>query len=88
MYEHWDEQVVGDTLNSLDRLIPWEADYQHKAENAASHVKSCLVGNSQTLLVEEGQLVLGEFQGVFLAEFSGPRSRRVLVRVMPDASEA
>jgi secondary thiamine-phosphate synthase enzyme len=68
--------VVGDTLDTLDRLVPWEGEYQHKSDNAASHVKSCLVGNSQTLLVEDGNLVLGEFQGLFLAEFSGPRARR------------
>jgi len=82
--ENWDPTVKADTLATLDRLVPWRANYQHVEGNAAAHIKSCLVGTSETLLVDAGNLVLGTWQGVFLAEFHGPRRRRVLVRVIPD----
>jgi len=82
--ENWDPSVKADTLATLDRLVPWRANYQHVEGNAAAHIKSCLVGTSETLLVDAGNLVLGTWQGVFLAEFHGPRRRRVLVRVIAD----
>ncbi len=82
--ENWDPSVKADTLATLDRLVPWRANYQHVEGNAAAHIKSCLVGTSETLLVDAGNLVLGTWQGVFLAEFHGPRRRQVLVRVIPD----
>lgn len=82
--EDWDPSVKADTLAALDRLVPWRAGYKHVEGNAAAHIKSCLVGTSETLLIESGVLMLGEWQGVFLAEFDGPRNRRVLIRVIPD----
>jgi secondary thiamine-phosphate synthase enzyme len=82
--ENWDPSVKADTLGVLDRLVPWSTNYRHVEGNAAAHIKSCLVGTSETLLVESGNLVLGTWQGVFLAEFHGPRQRRVLVRVLAD----
>ncbi len=86
--ENWDPSVKADTLITLERLVPWTANYRHAEGNAAAHIKSCLVGVSQTLLVEGGNLLLGAWQGVFLAEFHGPRRRRVLVRVVPDVESA
>jgi secondary thiamine-phosphate synthase enzyme len=86
--ENWDPSVRADVLQVLDRLVPWQADYHHTEGNAAAHVKSCLVGASETLLVEGGKLDLGTWQGVFFAEFNGPRRRRVLVRVIPDVERA
>ncbi|KPL23513.1 MAG: hypothetical protein AMJ93_04570 [Anaerolineae bacterium SM23_84] len=86
--ENWDPSVTADTLATLERLVPWEANYKHVEGNAAAHIKSCLVGVSQTLLVERGNLLLGTWQGVFLAEFHGPRRRRVLMRVVADVESA
>jgi len=83
--ENWDPSVKNDTLNALDRLVPWRANYQHVEGNAAAHIKSILTGTSQTLLIENGNLVLGSWQGIFLAEFHGPRRRQVLIRVVADA---
>lgn len=82
--ENWDPSVKADTLAALDRLVPWRANYQHVEGNAAAHIKCCLVGTSETLLIDSGTLMLGEWQGIFLAEFDGPRSRRVWVRVVRD----
>ena len=86
--ENWDPSVKADISRVLDRLVPWQADYRHTEGNAAAHIKSCLVGTSETLFVEAGKLVLGTWQGVFLAEFDGPRRRRVLVRVLSDVEGA
>jgi secondary thiamine-phosphate synthase enzyme len=86
--ENWDPSVRADILDVLDRLVPWQANYHHTEGNAAAHIKSSLVGTSETLHVEAGKLALGTWQGVFFAEFDGPRRRRVFVRIIPDVEGA
>lgn len=80
--ENWDLTVRHDLGLMLDALVPDRPDFQHAEGNAPAHVKTSLVGSQLTLLVSEGRLVLGTWQGVFLAEFDGPRRRRVLVKVI------
>jgi secondary thiamine-phosphate synthase enzyme len=88
--ENWDTSVQADVLAALDRLVPWRitgstgSSYTHDEGNSAAHIKASLLGASQTLLVTEGRLALGTWQGLYLAEFDGPRRRRVLVRVTND----
>jgi secondary thiamine-phosphate synthase enzyme len=82
--ENWDPTVRADILMELDKIVPWHDNYHHAEGNAAAHIKASLVGCSQTLLVEDGRLVLGTWQGIFLAEFDGPRRRRVLVKLVGD----
>ncbi|MGQ9492894.1 MAG: secondary thiamine-phosphate synthase enzyme YjbQ [Anaerolineae bacterium] len=82
--ENWDPSVRVDILAVLDRLVPWQAAYRHTEGNAAAHVKASLLGASQTLLIENGKLALGTWQGVFLAEFDGPRRREVWVSILSD----
>lgn len=82
--ENWDPAVRRDMLMALSKLVPWDDDYQHGEGNSAAHVKSSLLGFSHTLLVEGGRLALGSWQGIYLAEFDGPRRRRVLVQVTGD----
>ncbi len=79
--EHADDDVARDILASLDRLVPWRDDYRHGEGNSAAHIKASLMGSSVTVLVEEGRLVLGAWQGIFFAEFDGPRSRKVYVKI-------
>jgi secondary thiamine-phosphate synthase enzyme len=81
--ENWDPSVRRDVLVALDKLVPWDDDYQHGEGNSAAHVKASLMGFSHTLLVENGRLVLGSWQGIYLTEFDGPRRRRVWVSVQP-----
>jgi len=57
-------------------------DYSHAEGNSPAHIKATLTGSSATLLVDRSNLVLGTWQGIFLAEFDGPRQRRVLVKVV------
>jgi len=82
--ENWDPTVGQDILMQLDKLVPWHGNYRHAEGNAAAHIKASLTGSSQTLLVQDGRLVLGTWQGIFLAEFDGPRRRRVLVKLVGD----
>lgn len=81
--ENADPGVLEDVIASLDRLVPWENDYRHNEDNAAAHIKAILVGTSQTIPVRGGSLALGRWQGIFLAEFDGPRERRIRVTVQP-----
>jgi secondary thiamine-phosphate synthase enzyme len=80
--ENWDPAVRRDMLMALGKMVPWDDDYQHGEGNSAAHVKASLMGFSHTLLVEDGRLPLGSWQGIYLAEFDGPRRRRVLVDVL------
>jgi secondary thiamine-phosphate synthase enzyme len=80
--ENWDPTVRHDLGLMLDTLVPDRPDFRHAEGNAPAHIKTSLVGSQLTLFVSEGRLVLGSWQGVFLAEFDGPRRRRVLVKVV------
>lgn len=81
--ENVDPSVRSDMLADLDRLLPDDQSYYRHAErNSASHLKAALVGSSVTLIVERGQLVLGPWQGIYLCEFDGPRSRRVQMALL------
>lgn len=78
--ESADPSVMHDILAVLDRLVPWrESYYQHSEGNTASHVKASLMGSSVRVIVSSGGLKLGTWQGIFLCEFDGPRTRKVHV---------
>jgi len=79
--ENADPDVKSDFLKKLETLVPKHEDFYNHAEgNSDSHVKTALVGNSATVLVEDGRLLLGTWQGIYFCEFDGPRSREVYVR--------
>lgn len=87
--ENSDPDVAHDLIYALERLAPWDdPNYRHGEGNSAAHVKTSLTGTSLTLIVEEGRLVLGRWQEVFLCEFDGPRSRSVYVQVIPAENRA
>ena len=80
--ENWDPDVCSDLGLVFDDLAPQRSEFRHREGNSPAHAKASLVGSSTTLLVSGGQLVLGSWQGVYLAEFDGPRRRRVVVKVI------
>lgn len=83
--ENADPDVIHDTLAQLDKMIPWSQPfYRHGEGNSASHIKASLMGSSATVLIEDGRLVLGTWQGIFFCEFDGPRSRKCYVKVVSD----
>ena len=79
--ENADPDVVRDILYGLGEMVP-ERGYHHGEGNSPAHIKSSLIGCSETVLVENGQLVLGTWQGIYFCEFDGPRSRRVTVTLV------
>ncbi len=81
--ENADPDVPRDMLHWLKTRIPQNGEFRHGEGNADAHLKTCLFGISQTVIIEEGALALGTWQGIFLAEFDGPRTRRVLVKIIP-----
>jgi secondary thiamine-phosphate synthase enzyme len=80
--ENWDPSVCQDLSLVFDDLVPQRSDFRHGEGNSPAHAKASLAGSSLTLLIDGGKLVLGSWQGVYLAEFDGPRRRRVLVKAV------
>jgi len=85
--ENWDPDVRGDLVRALAAMVP-NVPFRHSEGNSPAHLMSTLVGSSETLLVSRGRLVLGSWQGIYLADFDGPRRRRALVKVVPDDLES
>ena len=82
--ENADPNVQRDLLAALARAVPEDADYRHAEGNAPAHIKSVLVGADITVAVNDGALDLGRWQGIYFAEFDGPRTRTASVTVMGD----
>ncbi len=80
--ENYDPSVARDLLACLTRLAPADARYDHTEGNADAHIKAMLVGASVHVPVEQGRLLLGQWQGIFFCEFDGPRRREVHVTVI------
>ncbi len=81
--ESADPDVARDIEDWLQERAPQSAGYRHAEGNSDSHIKASLMGPGLTLLVSDGRLVLGRWQGVFLCEFDGPRRRRVALQTLP-----
>jgi len=80
--ENADPDVSRDILAALDKAIPLNANYRHMEGNSAAHVKSSLVGASELVIIEKGRIVLGTWQSIFFCEFDGPRTRKVIVKIL------
>ena len=80
--ENADQSVQHDILLTLEEIFPQHrSGYRHSEGNSDSHCKSSLVGCSEQILLKDGTLQLGTWQGIFFCEFDGPRSRKVVVQV-------
>jgi len=82
--ENADPDVVSDLLLGLDAAFPDRAQFAHAEGNSAAHLKAGCIGSSVTLIVENGDPVLGTWQGVYFCEFDGPRSRTYHIKVIKD----
>ena len=80
--ENADPDVVRDLIMELNKIVPWEDGYHHAEGNSAAHLKSSMTGFSQQIIIEDGRLVLGTWQGIYFCEFDGPRHRKVYVKIM------
>lgn len=77
-----DPDVVHDMVMEINKIVPFEDGYLHREGNSAAHIKTSLMGSSATVFVQNKKLVLGTWQSIFLCEFDGPRTRRVLVHLV------
>ncbi|MBW7474932.1 secondary thiamine-phosphate synthase enzyme YjbQ [Paenibacillus oenotherae] len=81
--ENADPDVKHDVLMRLDEVYPWKhPNYRHAEGNTASHLKAITTGSSQTILIHEGNLLLGRWQGIYFCEFDGPRTREYYVKLL------
>lgn len=84
--ENADPAVCSDMLDWLAEAVPQSRPFRHAEGNSPAHIKATLVGQSATIPIDGGRLALGTWQGVYLAEFDGPRERTVLVTVIGGAA--
>jgi len=82
--ENADPSVKEDILNELKKVIPVNDRYSHIEGNSDSHIKSSLMGSDRVVIIENGRLLLGTWQGIFFCEFDGPRTRKVYVKILSD----
>ena len=80
--ENADPDVMRDFLMEINKVIPFSDGYHHIEGNSAAHIKSSLMGFSETVIIENGRLLLGTWQGIYLTEFDGPRTRKVHVKII------
>jgi secondary thiamine-phosphate synthase enzyme len=77
--ENADPDVKSDILKEINKVIPFSDSYRHMEGNSAAHIKASLFGTSETVIIHNGKLQLGTWQGIFFCEFDGPRTRQIWV---------
>jgi secondary thiamine-phosphate synthase enzyme len=82
--ENADADVQRDLVSHLGKLVPRDDEFRHAEGNSDAHIKSVLTGNDVTLSVRDGELALGTWQGIYFADFDGPRERHATVTVIGD----
>ncbi len=80
--ENADPDVVKDMLMELSKIVPEDKEYRHFEGNSSAHIKASLMGSSQTVIIENGELKVGTWQGIYFTEFDGPRTRKFFVKVI------
>ena len=80
--ENADPDVPRDIMMELDKVIPLHDNYRHMEGNSSAHIKASLIGSSETVFVENGNLLLGTWQSLFFCECDGPRTRKYMVKVI------
>ncbi len=80
--ENADPDVVRDMLMELNKIVPLSDGYHHYEGNSAAHIKSSMMGFSEQIIIENGNLLLGTWQGIYFCEFDGPRQRKALVNII------
>ena len=80
--ENADPDVQTDFMKEINKIVPWEDAYRHMEGNSAAHLKSSMMGFSETVIIDQGHLLLGTWQGIYFLEYDGARNRRVYVKIM------
>ena len=82
--ENADPTVQTDIMSFLEKLIPEDANFRHSEGNSDAHIKSSIVGTHVAVFIADGRIVFGTWQGIYFCEFDGPRSRRAIIKIVPD----
>jgi secondary thiamine-phosphate synthase enzyme len=82
--ESADPDVVRDIKMHLTKLVPKDGGFRHSEGNSDSHIKTSMIGSSENVFIESGKLVLGTWQGIFLCDFDGPRTRKVYIKIVEE----
>ncbi len=80
--ESADPDVERDIKMHLTKLVPKDGGFRHSEGNSDSHIKTSMIGSSENIFIENGKLVLGTWQGIFLCDFDGPRTRKVYIKIV------
>src|SRR6056297_2112213 len=79
--ENADPDVVWDMIESFNSTFPVQSNYKHFEGNSHAHIKSSVLGNEKSIIISDGRLLLGRWQGIYFCEFDGPRKRKVFVKI-------
>jgi secondary thiamine-phosphate synthase enzyme len=80
--ENTDPDVQSDMISGLQHAFPNRQEYNHYEKNSDAHIKSSVIGASEYLLIENGKLMVGTWQGIYFCEFDGPRNRKVFLKII------
>ncbi len=80
--ENADPDVQRDFMMEMNKIVPLKDDYRHMEGNSAAHIKASMMGFSQTIIIENGRLLLGTWQGIYFMEYDGPRIRKIQVKII------
>lgn len=80
--ENADPDVVRDLIFALEKTYPDRAEFRHSEGNSAAHLKASAIGSSATVIIRDGRLLLGTWQGIYFCEFDGPRTRRFYIEIL------
>ena len=80
--ENADPDVVRDLIFALEKTYPARAEFRHSEGNSAAHLKASVIGSSATVIIRDGRLLLGTWQGIYFCEFDGPRTRRFYIEIL------
>ena len=80
--ENADPDVSTDMIKEINKIVPFSDNYRHFEGNSAAHLKSSIIGVSETVIIEDGDLKLGRWQGIYFCEFDGPRKRKIWIKII------
>jgi secondary thiamine-phosphate synthase enzyme len=83
--ESADPDVISDMIKHTSKLIPENSGFSHIEGNSDSHIKTSFFGSNINVIIENGKLILGTWQGIFFMEFDGPRHRKMYIKIIQDA---
>lgn len=82
--ENADPDVQTDFMLGLNKTFPNRPEFKHMEDNSHAHLKSSAIGCSETVIIDNGKMLLGTWQGIYFCEFDGPRTRKFYVKIIKD----